>query len=302
MFLATNGADQVQLATNNLPRLTVDGAGNVGIGITNPGAALHVFNNIQGIRVDGTGAINASNFQGLGFQYFNTSGEGAIQASGSVQGFLTFFTTTGSMSERMRIEPAGNVGIGITSTATKLHVNGAVQVGNDGNACNASTNTKYGAIRWTGNNLQICNSNGWTDIQYSGGSPSLPAQCFTYTVINDATRNTTFPGGVACDSGLANTWYRFTASGNSTIPNSVTPLNQCGTQATGWYSATSSLTGSPGVIPGVGQTINAFVCYHWAPNNCNWNNSVSVTNCDGYFVYFLLGNPVCNLRYCTTGP
>jgi hypothetical protein len=57
--------------------------------------------------------------------YYNTTENAAVtfyRGGGSTGGFLTFTTNAGS--ERMRITSAGNVGIGTTSPAEKLEVNG----------------------------------------------------------------------------------------------------------------------------------------------------------------------------------
>jgi hypothetical protein len=199
------------------------------------------------------------------------------------------------------------LGIGTSSPQVALQINGALEIGNDSDPCNSSTGLKFGAMRWTGTDLEVCNLNGWTAIQYSGGSPNLPSQCFTYTVINDATRTIRFGAGALCDGGgtpLAAGNYRFIASGNSTIPTSPPPVNSCDTAATGWYSATNDPVGSPGVMPGtIGQTTSGFACYNWSTTcTATWSNAMTVTNCDGYYVYFLNPSVTCSLRYCTTGP
>lgn len=102
----------------------IKNGGNIGMGTTNPDAKLHVFRNDRGLIVDGFGVINTSGFQGLGFQYYLSYGDGAIQASyPGGYGMLTFHTTfSGGMAERMRITYEGRVGIGTTSPAGRLHV------------------------------------------------------------------------------------------------------------------------------------------------------------------------------------
>jgi len=75
------------------------------------------------------------------------------------------------------------------------------------------------------------------------------------------------------------------------LPNSAVAYNLCDTQATGWYN---------GVYPStVGSTNTGTVCYHWTSSTCQWSNSVSVTNCNGYYVFYLTRPSVCNLRVCT---
>jgi hypothetical protein len=68
-------------------------------------------------------------------------------------------------------------------------------------------------------------------------------------------------------------------------------MNLCNTQAPGWHSGA--------VFPAVGGTASGTVCYNWSGYSCLWSNSISITNCNGYYVYYLIAPPVCNLRYCT---
>jgi len=98
--------------------------GNVGIGTTSPAVPLHIDSDGHALYIDGAGTISTTSFRGLGFQYNYGSGEGAIMASYPTGvGYLTFHTTTGgTMAERMRITPTGDVGIGTTSPEYPLHV------------------------------------------------------------------------------------------------------------------------------------------------------------------------------------
>ncbi len=121
-----------------------------------------------------------------------------------------------------------------------------------------------------------------------------PAQCTNATLISDATRSPGFQGSSYCDvSGpLANPgWFNFTGPGGMILANCVVASNLCGAQSTGWYS---------GVYPSIpGQTINSNACFNWNGNSCNWLTSIKITNCNGYYVFYLVPPPVCNLRYCT---
>ena len=74
------------------------------------------------------------------------------------------------------------------------------------------------------------------------------------------------------------------------LADTAPSIYRCSTHATGYYTET---------YPAVGSTVNGTVCYHWSSNMCNWSNLISVTNCNGYYVYLLTAPPVCQLRYCT---
>ena len=134
-----------------------------------------------------------------------------------------------------------------------------------------------------------------TAITTTVTSSALPSQCSTATVITDSTRSAgNAVGGGLCDSSgpLATTgWYRFTGAGGTMLASCAVAINRCSTQASGWYS---------GLYPSAaGATTSGTVCYNWSGNTCNWSNGISVTNCNGYYVYNLSPSPVCNLRYCT---
>ena len=105
------------------------GGGNVGIGETSPGAKLHIR----------TAGANASDNKALILQnYASTPYSGSVYQSfkigtldmaqirchrvASSDGQLSFSTYNGTMSEQMRIDKDGNVGIGTTSPSAPLNV------------------------------------------------------------------------------------------------------------------------------------------------------------------------------------
>ena len=121
----------------------------------------------------------------------------------------------------------------------------------------------------------------------------LPAECTTAVPLDDATRNVNFNGGSACDNGLVAGWYRMVGASGTRMPTSPPPDTFCGTDAPGWLN---------GIEPAFGQgAMDRQMCFSYSGNSCTWSEPGKVTNCGGYFVYFL--NPVswgCNGRYCGT--
>jgi hypothetical protein len=118
--------------TNNIERLRIDGAGNVGIGTTTPNVALEIVgaNSTNGLlRLHNTGsAVGDSN----GIDFYHSSGAGTIQAyikDEILSGWPTklhFGTANGAggATTKMTIDNIGKVGIGTTSPLALLDVNG----------------------------------------------------------------------------------------------------------------------------------------------------------------------------------
>ncbi|MBT4131809.1 MAG: hypothetical protein HOE44_13955, partial [Candidatus Marinimicrobia bacterium] len=127
--------------------ITIDASENVGIGTTAPAAKLHIGGS-SATDFDALTLRNSSGTDGsaavLGFEA-STGAEGVdaalaaqikgIREGSGTTGALAFLTTSGGVpAERMRIESAGNVGIGTSSPAAKLDVNGTL-------ACDGFTST-----------------------------------------------------------------------------------------------------------------------------------------------------------------
>jgi hypothetical protein len=123
----------------NIDAVTIQNDGNVGIGTNNPQGALHVagdsgssnISKVLGVHMGVYSSSYAhieivssgSNAGWIDFKNANTGGNGdhSERIRGG-SGHLEFIT---NMSERMRIDSSGNVGIGTNNPDTKLHVNGA---------------------------------------------------------------------------------------------------------------------------------------------------------------------------------
>ncbi|CAF2117405.1 unnamed protein product [Rotaria magnacalcarata] len=134
------------------------------------------------------------------------------------------------------------------------------------------------------------------DVGNGGTSDGSP--CTSYTVVNDPSRNIATSGiGGACDNGsLFNTticgrWIRFVGTGGTIIPLQSPGENHCGAFLAGWFNGTL-----PTII---GTAVSGEVCFNVYGAVCRVINSVSIVNCDGFYVYFLPPMVMCNARYCT---
>ena len=177
--IATGGTiNNISLMTNNLDRLVVTGVGKVGIGTTSPDSLLSVA--ATGNSVDSEIRLEATNSGG------STAADSIIVSTstdGGTAAALYFKTREagGTISEKMRITSDGNVGIGLSDPASKLHIEGA--------------NFDTSGIR----QYRTSNTQGWNWIISAGGeyilregSISTAADYF----IVDNTGNVTITGTV----------------------------------------------------------------------------------------------------------
>lgn len=122
----------------------------------------------------------------------------------------------------------------------------------------------------------------------------LPNECTNYLNISDSTRRAYNENvGSSCDVSLFpnTTWVRFIANSGSILVNCPIPIRHCGTTTPGWYS---------GIYPSsAGVTTSGNVCFNWNTNTCMWTIPISVTNCNGFFVFLLSSPPICDARFCT---
>lgn len=124
--------------------MRIDGNGKVGIGETAPSADLHIKSsanfdptsaiNTATLILEQTGGTQADDNESVGMTFTKINSGRPFGSIAGVQtgsdadvGGLAFFThdastSTDTISEKMRIDGNGNVGIGTTSPDTKLHI------------------------------------------------------------------------------------------------------------------------------------------------------------------------------------
>ncbi|MEK9184437.1 MAG: helix-turn-helix domain-containing protein, partial [Patescibacteria group bacterium] len=131
--LGTNDAQGLQLETNNLPRITVDSSGKVGVGTSTPGSLLSLANIANFTTATSTfyatGGINLSGgcFAVNGTCITGAGGGGSGTVNTGTAGQIAYYESNGtavSATSSMFVSPTGNVGIGTTSPYAKLSVVG----------------------------------------------------------------------------------------------------------------------------------------------------------------------------------
>ena len=175
--------------------LNVDG--NVGIGTTSPSFKLDVQPNSAGARIGGAevGAWPANS----AYAYFGnqdldhaTSGNYALLQHPNG---MTFLNATSGQSLRFRINNSdkmilasnGNVGIGTTSPAQKLHVNGSARItgdlDTDGDIKANNVNARQEVFRLTTGH-QYLNTTVWTNLNGASGTATVNGS-FCYSLQTD---------------------------------------------------------------------------------------------------------------------
>jgi len=168
-------------------------AGNVGIGTTSPGAKLEVVGS-------GTAALFGDGTRA--FKVYTDADEVSLLAEGSVP--MKFYT---SGAEKMRIDTAGNVGIGTASPGRKLEVAG--DVGINGYIYHNGDDSRIGfegndAIRmYTANSVRLqINASG--DVGIGTTSPNEKLEVV---------------GNIRIDSTSAAQFFLDSAAGNDSVIN-----------------------------------------------------------------------------------
>lgn len=178
-------------------RLTVDTDGDVGIGTTDPQARLHVDGtDLSGLIVEGESNKRLTIIGGTddhptlgptvwGSRIIGDVGQNVfLEVAGNSSDDRFSVVTDPSNggtpdTEVFTVTNAGSVGIGSTSPAAKLDVQGDVRIGNSLATCNGTVegSQRYNA---TSKRMEFCNGTSWMAIGQSSGSTYCGKTASTY--------------------------------------------------------------------------------------------------------------------------
>ncbi len=205
-FIGTTDAKPLVFRTDNTEKLRIATNGNVGIGEAAPTAELQLSNILQPRKlVLWNGASgNPNRFFGFGVENLTMR----YQVNNSGDDHVFFSGTTDSTSlELMRVKGNGNVGVGTSSPAAKLDVNGTVRI-SDSAPSNTITNITGRDAAGNIGNITI-----GTGISLNGGTLSVP------TPSVQLLKGTLVPNGAdvtASTAGWLSTGATITLPANST--------------------------------------------------------------------------------------
>jgi hypothetical protein len=255
------GASYVAIGTNSSERMRITDTGNVGIGTSSPTGRLQVSGTgyiLNNANADPAGGVTIPNVAGTFLTYNRSAGlvDSEIIYGNTVNSFLRFTSQSaaGVLTERMRVNSAGDVGVGVApsawgSTYRALEVRtGAIYDTPAGTSSGFTFNAYFNGTNWlykgTGGNA--------TALRYEQGGAghqwfSAPSGAGGATVSFTNTMVLNGSGNVGIGTGLPITRLHLSQSNTGDYASVVLLSNSADTAAdrTGIYGSPASGTANP---------------------------------------------------------
>ena len=173
--------------------------GSIGINTSSPNQLLEVANSSGGATIsistdEQAGSTSSKKYNNLDFTGYNNTVMARIQSwdesSSTGHGYLTFFTNKSGVgfTEKVRIDPDGNMMIGLTSTSNKFHVEGTTTGSRFGVDVSSSGITALAVTNESNADIEFVIYDGRSSI---GSSVNIPIAFHTNSKTNEAMRITT---------------------------------------------------------------------------------------------------------------
>lgn len=235
-FLRCDGSNWQQ-------ELTIDAAGNVGIGTPTPVSPLHIeggsYETIYLKSTDDIGPGVTLDNVGTGGKAYIVLSSGAGSDAGA--GKLVFFDLSNN-TPRVVLDTDGNFGIGTVGPNAVLDVNGGVKVGYNAGACSA---TNEGEIRYdsASNIMEYCNGSAWSSFAGGGGgggSDETP-NSFDFSDVSNAALNSVVESNIVLISGI-DTAVDVTIAGAGSPEYRICADGSCSSVIQSWSNGLGSMT------------------------------------------------------------
>ncbi|MDO7877809.1 beta-propeller fold lactonase family protein [Hymenobacter sp. ASUV-10] len=230
-------------AGNLLNALTIEGSGSISVAnnLSMPGTLTMNSGDADKIFLTNQGANGSKIGHGTGWGVLNYAGPG----NNAADGYHTWLTTVGNAYvERMRLNTNGDLGLGTTAPAVRLHVAGTA----------GTANVRLESLGGTGSRMVVADASGNLDTQALPTAPTAAdfiqnqttaAQPGGFSVSGSGT----VAGGLSVSSGA-------TISGATTVTGATTITGNLNLNPSGGGVTNINVGGSGNVNLGGGGTIS----------------------------------------------